>query len=112
MELMSLRMRVALVQVEFMVWQVDLQEGRARDAVAIPFDNRQTLVPRLPPKESIGPQRSSIAPVPLTPKPKFLKSQGAYLVTQCGGSPQRLDGLRGIDGGTELKGTICGPELC
>ena len=50
----------------------------------------------------------SIAPVPLTQKPKFLKSQGAYLVAQCGGSPQRLEGLRGIDGNTELKGTIAG----
>ena len=43
----------------------------------------------------------SIAPVPLTPKPKFLKSQGAYLVAQCGGLPQQLDGLRGIEGDSE-----------
>ena len=40
-------------------------------------------------------KRSSIAPIDLTPKPKFLKSQGTCLVTQCSESPQRLDNHRG-----------------
>ena len=42
-------------------------------------------------------QRSSIAPVNLTPKIKFLKSQGACLVTQCSGLPQRPDDCQGTD---------------
>ena len=40
----------------------------------------------------------SIALVPLTQKSKnFLKTQGAYLVAQCSGLPQRLEDCRGIE---------------
>ena len=39
----------------------------------------------------------SLAPVHLTPKPKFLKSQGASLVTQRSELPQQPKYCQGID---------------